>query len=149
MNGLINIEKACISLPLAVSEAFGVMAFLDVIESAPEEYEYRYKIKIDILKPFLLKISFHFMDDLKNKIIDNVYGEEAVRLNEKAKDDCLLELMNVLAGNFMSFYSVAGEVYEMNLPVTDNEFHEENYSKIINCYFNAESLKFKVAINIK
>jgi hypothetical protein len=149
MNGSINIEKASISLPLAVSEAFEVMAFMDVIETGPEECEYRYKIKIDILNPLHLKIDFYFMDDLKNKIIENVYGEETVRLNEEAKDDCLLELMNVLAGNFMSFYSGAGEAYEMNLPVMDDVLHKQNYSKYISCYFNAEGLNFKVVINIK
>lgn len=148
MNETINMEKAGISLPLAVEEAFEVMAFIDVSQSKSEEYKCRNKIRIDIIKPFKGNIYLLFSDDLTDKIIGNIYGDDSAKLNTKTKNDCLLELMNIVAGNFMTFYFGASADYEMDLPEVDTEIPEQDYKNRVNCFFNAEGLKFRAIINI-
>jgi hypothetical protein len=144
MNRKINAIKAKQSLKHAVSHAFEVMAFLDVSESSPEERNYENKIQIAISKPFRGSMTFFLTDGLKRRIAENIYGEGSL-LSKHSGDDCLLEILNVIAGNFMSSYFGIHACYKMDLPLMIMT-QEPPAGFLAESFFNAEGEKFRVAL---
>ena len=64
-------------------------------------------------------------------------------------DDCLLEMLNVLAGSFLNSYYGEEVKYSLTFPeilFDDKEIDEGAKSHIF--YFDAEGIVFKVSISI-
>ncbi len=144
MNNMINFDRAKMSILLAVTKACNNMAFLDVTESNNENLNFKNRIQFYFFKPFQGNIVLFFMDDLKNRIVENIYGEKALKLSPEMKEDCISEMMNIIAGNFLSLYFGDNE-YEKNEVSHDNG---SNSSYLISSFFNAEELKFKIVLFI-
>lgn len=142
MYKIINFQKARMTLKQAVSETFNKMAFICVTESNYKHVIFKNRIKIDFSYPFTGGIILFFMDDLKKRIVEKIYGKKWIKLSTDIKDDCMVELINAVARNFLSFY--------FSDEFDKKEFYasikETNSCYIISIFFNAGELKFKTAV---
>ena len=78
------------------------------------------------------------------KIVENIYGENWENLNPDQTDDCLLELCNVLAGNYL--IEVYGEDARRDMSLPQLLFDEKHLIKDDNTqefFFTAEDVPFK------
>ncbi|MBN2657253.1 MAG: chemotaxis protein CheX [Spirochaetales bacterium] len=87
----------------AVIRTFAEMAFIDVIPEHHHEGKISYTgiMGLEFSHPGRGHILFYMTKDCKKQLVENIYGEEWIRLSDMEIDDCLLELLNVLAGEFL------------------------------------------------
>lgn len=81
---------------------------------------------LDVLKPLSCRMELLLTRPLADRIADILYGEAEIEFNEivdKApprskgnRDDSILEILNVLAGNFLSNYFGPGTPFKLELP---------------------------------
>jgi len=100
---IIRIKETLIS---AVIRTFSDMAFIDVevLKEIPEELTCSHIIHISLSAPEHGEIALFLPSDCKRMIVENIYGSDWTSLNPTEIDDCLLEILNVLAGNFLTEY---------------------------------------------
>lgn len=152
METILDVEKAKKAMLQAVVKTFSDMAFIETVQDpgkdVPDDAPMKDNIMmIDILKPVSATIVLYLTNTLKEKIIGNVYAEQIEDVGENAKDDCLLEILNVLSGNFLNFYFGKSVDYKIELPqllIGQDSDIERPFFEII---MNAEGLLFKVTLN--
>ncbi len=142
-------KKAWKSLAEAAARTFSEMAFIDVTEAlkVPETLEYSQIIHISLFEPVKGEIALFLPADCKRMIVENIYGSDWTGLDAAEIDDCLLELLNVLAGNFLIEYCGTGVKHDISLPdllFDDNEL-KNGYQ---NFYFDADGINLKISIKI-
>lgn len=131
----------------ATIKTFSEMAFIDVTEATKpiEELEYSHIIYQSFLEPDIGDCALYLPYNCKKTIVENIYGEEWENLNPDQTDDCLLELCNVLAGNYLIHLYGEDERRDMSLPqllFDEKTLRSGNYR--IECfYFLAEEVPFK------
>lgn len=145
----ITIRKCFID---SVIDTFAEMSFIDVISEENFEglIEYTGIMGLDFSEPGKGCLIFYMTKECKKQIVENVYGEDWVKLNDMEIDDCLLEILNVLAGEFlknlygpekkvsMSFPKLFFDDIEVSVDSTQYDF-----------IFNAEGAMFKAQVSIK
>ena len=84
----------------------------------------------------------------KRKIVENIYAKDWKLMDETEIDDCLLELLNVLAGNFLREYSRTTAGHDLSLPEVQFEPtpHEQNGEE--RCFFDVEGTPFEARIHL-
>lgn len=97
---------------LPVSVAWGPKA--DEVPAAGTGFQ-RVHIAIDMLKPLSCRLELEFPRALGDKINETLYGGDAASLAD-AGDDSTLELLNVMAGAFLSTYFGPGASFKLELP---------------------------------
>lgn len=120
-------ERAARILAESVSPVFGEMAFLDAVvvaaiwgpqaegqEAAQAGGADQMTIAIDMLKPLSLRLELAFPRSLEDRIDENLYGDLTDR--PVGAGDSSLELLNVVAGSFLSGYFGAGASFKLELP---------------------------------
>jgi hypothetical protein len=140
------------SLLQAVTESFADMAFIDAVpvqnpEILPEASHILY---ISFSKPISGDISLYLSTPCKQKIVENVYGKEWIDLQDEEIDDCLLELVNVLAGRFLKYSFDETEKHSMSLPqLLFDDAEVPDMPQRDDCFFDAEGVIFKVEIGLE
>jgi hypothetical protein len=141
------------SLKNAVIKTFGEMAFIDIAELMQEEpaADYSHILSIDIIKPVSVSIYLCLTDNLKRKIIDNIYSAEidtpAGGADTSQADDCLLEILNVLSGSFLTGYFGKNVDYKLEFPQMFVNIPEEEKHYTIALNFTGEGEPLKAVLN--
>ncbi len=148
MTNVIDVEKALQSLKEAVIKTFGEMLFIDVIPSdvQADNAWFDMIVSIDILKPITGKIIFLLPNILKKKIIRNIYTDDFDFIGEKEGDDCIMEIVNVLAGKFLTECFGNDVSYKFDFPTINFNYAENDESKVISMDMDAECIPLKVVL---
>ncbi len=147
-----TIAKVEDSVVAAVERTLSDMAFLDVVEVPDFSGKLRFGhiLHISFTEPEEGEIALFLPSECKRRIVENVYGSDWSTLHDTEIDDCLLELLNVLAGNFLSDYY--GEAVKHNVSLPELRFDDSGIfkgNKFTQFYFDAEEMPFKVSICFK
>lgn len=105
------------ALETAVAETFTEMAFLDAIpaEAPPESSESQvFAIEVRGDEPQRLVLDLPL--DTKQSIVENIHARPWDELSSSEIDDCLLEFLNVLGGNFGRAYWGDDSRYKLSFP---------------------------------
>jgi CheY-specific phosphatase CheX len=110
-------DKLKTSLISAVINTLSDMAFLDVsVINKNYESEINENIlKIIVLEPVYGKIYLNLPDKTKKIIISNIYGNDE-KLTTSEEEDGILEVLNVITGNFMLEYFGKDQIYKIDFP---------------------------------
>lgn len=121
-----NIEsgKAALLLSDCVSSVFADMAFIDVqkIDDVPADSLKNHEsidercVAIDVLAPVSCRIELRINNALRDKIVENLFGNTADSVQKKNGEDSLLEMLNIITGTFLSAYFGAGTEIQLELP---------------------------------
>jgi CheY-specific phosphatase CheX len=145
----LKIEKA---LEEAVAQTFSDMAFIDVVEAVDcmKEINFSHILDISFFKPKEGKIVLFMPSECKKMIVENIYGSDWSKLYDTEIDDCILEILNVLAGNFLNEYYGKEVRHDISLPeLLFDETEIKNNKYLIEKFFDAEGTPFKVSIYFK
>ena len=139
----------------AVTTTFSEMAFIDIAAvpgsaettEEPDESAFSHILSVAFTEPEAGKIALYLPYACKRQIVENIYGSDWQTLSSTEIDDCLLEILNVLAGNFLNrWYAREGRV-GMSFPellFDDHRIH--NLAKRKEYCFDAEGNEFKIAL---
>jgi hypothetical protein len=123
MSETIESGKAGLLLADCVSSVFADMAFIDVQEvldgdlpGAPAETAGERCVAIDVLAPLSCRIELRINNALRDKIVENLFGEAPDSVQKKNGEDSLLEMLNIIAGTFLSAYFGSGVEIQLELP---------------------------------
>ena len=133
----------------SVVKTFGNMAFIDVVETDEPEDDLHFNqiIYISIFEPEQGEIALFLPSECKKMIVENIYGSDWDSLHATEIDDCLLEMLNILAGNFLNDYCDRGIKHNISLPeLLFDETEMSRKNGFIDYYFDAEGNPFKVSI---
>jgi hypothetical protein len=107
--------KASAILGAAVSEVFSDMAFLDAqVSFANHGLDGKsVRAAIDVLKPASCRLELRLAESLRSRIFDILYVDGPP---VGASEDAVLELLNVMAGSFLTeYFGEAGDI-RLELP---------------------------------
>ena len=133
------------ALDRSVVESLAEMAFVDVIPADPADITVSHVIRIRYNGPDQGELVLHLPHACKRRIAENTYGMDWIQLHDSDIDDCLLELLNVIAGNFIQHHFGAETHNDLSLPellFDDARLGDHQY---IDRFFDAEGDLFKVS----
>lgn len=144
-------EKLHEALVAATQNTLGEMAFLDVLEvEKASDFEAGQLLFIEFTKPIHGRMLLSFPVEIKRAIVENIHAADWEELSVSEIDDCLLELLNILAGNFLR------ELHEQNIKVQLSFPHVlfslEEISDLHNFtvyHFDAEGTPFSVSLALQ
>ena len=144
-------EKILNALFNAVKETFEIMAFLDIEKIKKKKLnQFTNLVAIDIIEPEPGCVILFLPLELKTKIVGNIFNVDIKDLEIKKVDDCLLEILNVIAGNFLKNTYKKTVKYRLDIPKMLFDKKEMEYNnKFLEIYCNAEDLPFKIGIKLK
>lgn len=131
----------------AVKKTLSDMAFVDAepMEDSAELTGTSHIIAISYDAPERGSIALVLPLECKREIVENIYGEEWERLDSEEIDDCLLEIVNVLAGDYLSRRYGPDVKRDLSLPrVVFDAAELEDSSNAEKLYFDAEGVAFLV-----
>jgi hypothetical protein len=138
------------NLTKAITDTFFDMAFLDVVESEHPETPVAFSqiMSIQYLKPVTGYINLFLPIECKKAIVENIHTKEWSKLSPLEIDDCLLEILNVLAGNYLINEYGCDRKYVLSFPqvLFDKTELESDGEKII-CNYDAEGILFSASIS--
>lgn len=136
-DGELDKEKAARCLAESATSIFAEMAFMDAEwangKSAPlpaDPVELSgddvVRVALDVLKPLSCRLELDCSARLAAAVSDILYGQPEAELPDgentppapadRKSDDSLLEMLNVLAGSFLSSYFGPGTPFKLELP---------------------------------
>ncbi|MFW5777404.1 MAG: hypothetical protein ACOCZB_08985 [Spirochaetota bacterium] len=105
------------ALETAVAETFTEMAFLDAIPAeAPVENAESQVFAIEIRGDEPQRLVLDLPLDTKQSIVENIHARPWDELSSSEIDDCLLEFLNVLGGNYGRIYWGDESRYRLSFP---------------------------------
>jgi hypothetical protein len=116
MNPAIDPARAAAALMDALSSTFADIAFIDVEpvagEATDEPIAAPVRAAIDVLKPISCRLELECSPKLKDRIEATIFegGENG------GEEDSLLELLNVIAGAFLTSYFGTGADVKLEFP---------------------------------
>lgn len=141
-----SVESA---LKESVLKGFFDMAFIEVIgleETSDAKVPFTNVFVIQSIRPRNVELQFFFPLEGKKMIVENIYTRNWGELPSRMVDDCILEMINVVGGNFFSLYFGEECRYEMGLPSI--RFNDEELVKGDSFLFSAEGIPFRVVVAI-
>ena len=116
--------RAGSALADAVSCAFGDMTFLDAeplpagrAVSLPESLPEETRAIIDLLRPASARLELRIPSELRARMLEILYSGDSESEGEgEERDDSILELLNVIAGQFVTRYFCRGNDVKLALP---------------------------------
>ena len=108
-----------------VISVFADMAFIDVERSenntknASDTYNANpdsARAAIDVLAPLTCRIELKINTPLRDRITKTLFGDIAESEIKKTAEDPLLEMLNIIAGTFLSGYFGSGTDIQLELP---------------------------------
>jgi hypothetical protein len=139
MNDAFNPDRAEKILADSITSVFADMAFIDV-ERKPEassaagtangdaaaavtprpaddsSFDGERRAAIDVLSPLSCRIELKINTPLRDRILETLYGDGMDQEQKKAAEDPLLEMLNIIAGSFLSSYFGSGTNIQLELP---------------------------------
>jgi len=145
-------DKVRKSFTDSVVETFADMAFIDVIPENDFDGEITHSgiMGLSFKKPGEGSLFFYMTKECKKQLVENIYGEDWFILNDMEIDDCLLEILNVLAGDFLKNLYGKDEKVSMSFPKL--YFDDEELPAVENPFsfiFNAEGAMFSAKVLIR
>lgn len=136
----------------AVRDTFAEMAFIDVISEQHHEGRISYTgiMGLEFSLPATGHMLFYMSKDSKRHLVENIYGEDWAGLSDLEIDDCLLEILNVLAGEF--FKNLYGKEEKIIMSFPRLYFDENDIPGIPGqqkFVFNAEGALFYARLSLK
>jgi hypothetical protein len=140
-----NIKEA---LKQAVEMTFMNMAFVDVMEAEePAEVNFSHIIHISFSSPVEGGMILFLPTACKKMIAENIHGSNWESLSTDEIDDCLLELLNVLAGNFLNIHYGKEVGHNMTFPqLLFDESEVPEHGDYRDYFFDAEGVPFKIGL---
>ncbi|MFA6505861.1 MAG: hypothetical protein WCT14_07175 [Treponemataceae bacterium] len=123
---VIDSERAANVLSESAPQVFADMTFMDAVPvsvswgpkadtvPAAQGAAQRVHIAIDMLKPLSCRLELEFPRSLGDRINETLYADTAELVD--AGDDSTLEMLNVMAGSFLSTYFGSGTSFKLELP---------------------------------
>jgi CheY-specific phosphatase CheX len=139
------------ALAVAVSETFGNMAFIDAMEapSPAPEFSTSHIISVGFSRPVRGRIALILSLQCRRMVVENVFGREWDSLSAAEIDDCLLELGNVVAGDFLDAYCGKAGAHDVALPVLLFDTAElPPGGRTVETSFDAEGSPFKAIVTL-
>lgn len=135
----------------AVIKTFAEMAFIDAVPLEKSEGDVNYGpiLSISFSYPVHGGFILYLPNECKQQIVEDVFARPWDELSLSEIDDCLLELLNVLAGNFLHILCGEDIKYNMNFP--EVLFDESDISPgedYKTYYFDAEDILFKTSVSV-
>lgn len=132
-------------LSFSIKSTFHDMAGKEVetIENIPREIPYTNVFMIESFQPEELCLKFFFPLELKRKLVESILEENWSNLSHEYIDDCLLEIVNIIGGNFFCRY-FSPRRYEISLPRLT--FDNRGISRGDMYYFESEGIMFAVSL---
>lgn len=144
------VEKIQESLTEAVQQTFGEMAFIDVLPAEVESVEHSQIMVLEITLPIRGFMYLIMPKECKQQVVENIHGDSWDALNPNQIDDCLLELLNVLGGNFLSNFYGESVKYSLSFPqVIFDESELPNLNEYMLFGYDAEGSSFAVALQFE
>lgn len=140
------IKKAMIQ---TIESVFSDMIFIDTIylEETPEDFEYTQILYIDILSPFAGYVIAYLPLNIRKTIVETIHSTDWSEMHASKIDDCLLEILNVIAGNFMAVLLGRDVKYNISFPAVNYDEEDiENLEKSQKIFFDAEGSVFRINI---
>lgn len=141
-------EQAKQAVLQAAQSTLGEMAFIDVIEAeAPQEFGAGQLMFIEFYKPVRGRLLLAMPAAIKQAIVENIHATEWGELSVSEIDDCLLELLNVLGGNFLRELEGGDTKVQLSFPTV--LFGLEEISDLDSFWhfdFDAEGAPFTVSL---
>ncbi len=132
----------------AAQSTLGEMAFIDVIESeTPHNFEAGQLMFIEFYKPIHGRLLLSMPAEIKQAIVENIHATDWNELSVSEIDDCLLELLNVLGGNFLRELEEGETKVQLSFPSV--LFSLEEISDLDSFWkfdFDAEGTPFSVSL---
>jgi len=141
MNDTIDAAKAAEALGRATAQVLADMAFIDA-PCAPSDSPVPYDVcaAIDILKPLSCRLELRMPRSLSDSIVETLGG------GGPSTDDAVLEMVNVLAGVFISEYFGPGSTIKLELPMFLYEPSDDEATPIAVVRGDAEGTPFAAVI---
>jgi CheY-specific phosphatase CheX len=143
-----KIREALIS---TIESVFSEMVFIDTIhlKENPESFSYTQILFIDIISPWQGYIIAYLPIDLRKTIVETIHSRDWEEMHANEIDDCLLEILNVIAGNFMTELLGRDHKYNISFPAVNYDEEDiENLENSQEIYFNAEGPVFRINVLI-
>ena len=132
----------------AAQSTLGEMAFIDVIEAeTSQNFEAGQLMFIEFYKPIHGRLLLSMPADIKQAIVENIHATDWNELSVSEIDDCLLELLNVLGGNFLRELEEGETKVQLSFPSV--LFSLEEISDLDSFWkfdFDAEGTPFSVSL---
>lgn len=99
---------------------------------------------IDCYRPEELSLQFYFSLEGKRLLVEKVLDDQWEHIKSHYIDDCLLEVVNIVGGNFFAEY-FTGEAHDLGLPVIT--FDDHGLSRGERYFFKSEGILFGITIS--
>ncbi len=144
-------EKTKEAMIKTIESVFSDMVFIDTLhlDEKPEGFAYTQILYIDIISPSSGYIIAYLPLDLRKTIVETIHSTDWDEMHATEIDDCLLEILNVIAGNFMTELLGGNVKYNISFPAVN--YDEEDIENIKNSqeiYFDAEGASFRINVLI-
>lgn len=137
------------ALAEAVGSTFADMAFMDAEPESvhPGEPNPGQVIAIEFLQPLGGYLMVHLSAATKQLIIENIHGVDWESLSGSEVDDCLMELVNIMAGNFLVLVGAGDNRHSLSLPqVLYDESDLTTDEELTDHYFSVNGETTKVSL---
>jgi hypothetical protein len=112
-------DRAGAILADCVSSVFADMAFIDVesgTAGSAQGVGGERRAAIDVLSPLSCRIELTINEAIRDRVFDTLFGDASEEEQKKAAEDPLLEMLNIIAGSFLSGYFGSGVDIQLELP---------------------------------
>ena len=148
MSDNIDPEKAAELLADCVSSVFADMAFIDVQKSdAGAAVKDERCVAIDVLAPVSCRIELRLTGGLRDKIVENLFGDAPDSVQKKNGEDSILEMLNIITGAFLSAYFGAGTEIQLELPQYLYFEEQSPGSVVAKVFMNAEGESLNITLS--
>lgn len=137
------------SMIKTIESVFSDMVFIDTlhIEDTPENFNYTQILYIDIISPHTGYVIAYLPLELRKIIVETIHSTDWDDMHASEIDDCLLEILNVITGNFMTELLGRDGKYNISFPAVNYDEEDiENLNKSQSIFFNAEGPIFRINI---
>jgi len=148
MSENIDPVKAAGILADCVSSVFADMAFIDVqkTESAAAVEDERC-VAIDVLAPVSCRIELRISRALRDKIVENLFGDAPDSVQKKNGEDSILEMLNIVTGAFLSAYFGTGTEIQLELPQYLYFGEQSSGSTVAKVFMTAEGEPLNITLS--
>ena len=142
-------EKIRDAMIKAIESVFSEMVFIDTLhlDQKPEDFTYTQILYIDIISPENGYIIAYLPIELRKTIVETIHSTDWDEMHATEIDDCLLEILNVIAGNFMTDLLGRNNKYNISFPAVNYDEEDiENIESSQEIYFDAEGSIFRINV---
>jgi CheY-specific phosphatase CheX len=140
-----QIHKAVVESTIGT---FADMTFMDVLEDEEKtDFEAGQLLFIEFDKPIYGRLFLALPLELKQMIVENIHATSWEELSVSEIDDCLLEVLNVLAGNFLRALHQEDIKVHLSFPhvmISEEEITDLGTFEVY--YFDAEGTPFTISL---